>query len=149
MPLIPIEQDMLSELVFHEIDPSVGYARRVVNISDNETTIPMGTVVFRTKASGQLDQGAPFAVAETDDLVATNEFAVVFGDAYGCKGVFTTGAAADAPHKAVAYVRGEVQLKDRLLMAALEIEDRDSAEYKALKALLEAQGIIIERTLGA
>ena len=148
MPLIPIQESKLSNLVFHEIDPSVGYARRVIVLSDNETDIPMGTVVFRTAASGAVDQDAPFAVAEGSDLVAANELAVVFGDHYGCKGVFTTGAAADAPHRAVAFVRGEVQLKDYLLMEALEIEDRDSAEYKALKTILESQGIIIERTLG-
>lgn len=151
MPLIPIQQNMLSNLVFHEIDPSVGYARRVIVISDNDKEIPMGTVVWRTKASGAVNQDAPFAVVSdaAAQLVADNELAVVFGDKYGCKDVFTTGAAAAAPHKAVAFVRGEVQLKDYLLMEALEIDDRGSDAYKALKAILESQGIIIERTLGA
>jgi|SRR5690606_31733945 len=147
MALINIERDMLSDLVVHEIDPSVGYARRVIALSDTATAFPMGTVVKRTIASGQLDQGAQFAKAAVGDLVATNEFAVVFGDAFGCKETFTTSG--NAGDKAVAFVRGEVILKDELLMKSLSITDRTSADYKALKALLEKQGIIIETTLGA
>lgn len=147
MALINIERDMLSDLVVHEIDPSVGYARRVIALSDTATAFPMGTVVKRAISAGALDQGAQFAKAAVGDLVATNEFAVVFGDAYGCKETFTTsGVAGD---KAVAFVRGEVILKDDLLMKSLSITDRTSADYKALKALLEKQGIIIETTLGA
>lgn len=147
MALIDIDTTYLSDLVVHEVSPSVGYARRVIALSDTATAFPMGTVVKRTIASGSLDQGAQYAKAAVGDLVATNEFAVVFGDAYGVKETFTTsGVAGD---KAVAFVRGEVILKDELLMKSLSITDRTSADYKALKALLEKQGIIIETTLGA
>lgn len=148
MPLIPIQNDALSNLVFHEIDPSVGYARRVINLSGNNVEIPMGTVVFREATT---DQDAPYAVATSADLLDGDEpadidLAVVFGDAYGCKGVFTTAAAGTT--KAVSFVRGEVFLKDYLLMDALKITDRTTPAYKALKSLLEEQGVIIENTIG-
>lgn len=147
MALIQIKRDMLSDLVVHEIDPSVGYARRVIAVSNTETAFPMGTVVKRAISGAALDQATQYAKAAVGDLVATNEFAVVFGDGYGCKETFTTSA--NAGDKAVAYVRGEVILKDELLMKSLSITDRTSADYKALKSLLEKQGIIIETTLGA
>jgi len=143
-----IKTGALSDLVFHEVDPASGYARRVVEISDTDTEIPMGTVVFRSASAAA---GAPFAVAEVGDLhedgvAADVELAVVFGDRYGCKGVFTTGASGNTG--AVAFVRGEVQLKDYLIMEALGITDRGSDDYLALKEILERQGVIIERTMG-
>lgn len=151
MPVIPIQSGALSDLVFHEIDPSVGYARRVINLADNDVEIPMGTVVFREATASQ---EAPYAVADAEDLVDGDEgtdpadvdLAVVFGDQYGCKGVFTTAATGQT--KAVAYVRGEVMLKDYLLMESLGIDDRGDPSYQALKSLLEKQGIIIENTIG-
>ena len=149
MATIPVNQDNLSDLVFHEIDPSVGYARRVINLSNNDTEIPMGTVVFRAST---VDQAAPYAVATKGDLMDDTapaddiDLAVVFGDAYGCKRVFTT--ADEGNTQAVAFVRGEVFLKDHLLLEALDI-GRDDAEYGALKGLLEDQGIIIETTINA
>lgn len=148
MALININQKMLSDLVFHEIDPSVGYARRVVNVAGAGAALPMGKLVFRTVASGVVDQAAPFApvTAPTTQLVAANEVAVVFGDKYGCKDTFTTAGTGNTP--AVAFVRGEVQLKDDLLLSQNAIT-RGSADHKALKAILERQGIIIETTLGA
>jgi hypothetical protein len=149
MPLINISTQMLSDLVFHEIDPSVGYARRVVNVTiAAPATIPLGRVVFRTIASGALDQNAPYAPLTTPgtQLVATNEFAVVFGDKFSYNPLVT--ADADGTTACVSYVRDEVQLKDDLLLSANGIT-RGSANHLALKALLEKQGIIIETTLGA
>lgn len=148
MALITIEQKMLSDLVFHEQDPSVGSARRVVNVTGAGAALPMGSLVFRTIASGAVDQAAAYApvTAPTTQIVATNELAVVFGDKYGCKETFTT--AGSGTTAAVAFVRGEVQLKDDLLLSENTIT-RGSADHKALKAILERQGIIIETTLGA
>lgn len=146
MALININEQILSDLVVHEQDPSVGYARRVVNVAGAGADLPMGTVVFRTIASGAVDQGAAYAPVGTPatDLVATNELAVVFGDKYGFNPVVTTAAVGNTA--AVSYVRGEVILKDELLLSVNEIT-RDSAAHKALKAMLEKQGIIIETTL--
>lgn len=146
MALININEQILSDLVVHEQDPSVGYARRVVNVTGGGAEMPMGRIVFRTIASGAVDQAAAFAPVTTPatQLVSTNEFAVVFGDGYGFKPTFTSAAVGDT--KAVAYVRGEVILKDELLLSVNTIT-RDSADHKALKALLEKQGIIIETTL--
>src|SRR5690625_788419 len=144
---ISIPQDALSKLVFHEVDPSVGYSRRVINLSNTSTDIPMGTVVFR---SATASQEAPYAVATASDLfdedIQDVDLAVVFGDKYACREVFTTEEAGTTA--AVAFVRGEVQLKDHLLMESLGITDRGSDEYDALKSLLERQGVIIEYTTG-
>lgn len=147
MPLIAITQNMLSNLVFKEMEPADGYARRVVNVTST-ADMPMGTVVFRSLASGAVDQDAPFApVAQGGaELVAANEFAVVFGDKFGVKDVVE--GAATGTVAAVSFVRDEVQLKDDLLLSVNGIT-RGSAAHKALKALLEKQGIIIETTLGA
>ena len=147
MPLIDIEQTKLSDLVVHEIDPSVGYARRVVNISTTATDVPMGTIVYRTISSGALDQGASFAVLSDPEvqLVATNEFAVQFGDNYGCKTAWIAGASASTVNS-VAFVKGDVILKDELILDATGFT-RNSVEHRKLKQLLENQGVIIEQTL--
>lgn len=149
MPLIAINTQMLSDLVFHELDPSVGYARRVVNVTaTGGTVIPLGRVVFRTIASGAVDQAAPYALLTTPgtQLVATNEFAVVFGDKFSYNPAVV--ADADGTTACVSYVRDEVFLKDDLLLSANSIT-RGSADHLALKALLEKQGIMVETTLGA
>lgn len=145
MAKIDIAENRLSDLVVHEVDPSAGYARRVVALSDTSTDVPMGTVVYRTISSGQLDQDASYAVVTYGDdtkLVATNEFAVVFGDAYSAKDTFTT--ASSGTTDAVAFVRGEVQLKEGKVQAATGASD---AQMKKLKALLEAQGVILQKAV--
>lgn len=152
MALTVINQTTLSDLVVHEIDPSVGYARRVVKLSDTSKDVKMGTLVYRTTASGVVDQGATYAVVgDAADVVtnvkAANEVAVVFGDKFGAKDTFKTGSGSGT--QAVAFVRGEVILKDELIMANHGITDRASAAYLAIKAILERQGIILETTLGA
>lgn len=148
MPLIAINETRLSDLVVHEIDPSVGYARRVVNVSSTSAAMPMGTLVWRTTTSGVVDQAATYAKVSdvAAQAVAANELAVVFGDGYGCKDTFTTASSGNT--KAVAFVRGEVILKDDLILSANGIT-RNSAGHKAVKALLERQGVIMEVTLGA
>ena len=148
MPLININEDVLSDLVAKEAFPSAGYARRVVNVTGAGAALPMGTIVFRTIASGAVDQAAAYAPVATPatQLVATNEFAVVFGDGYGAKKTFTSAGSGNTP--AVAFVRGEVQLKDDMILSVNSLT-RDSAAHKAAKALLEKQGIIMLTTLGA
>lgn len=145
MALVSIDETMLSDLVLNDNDPSAGRSRRVINVT-TAADLPLGTVVFRAITSGELDQGAAYGVAADTDLVAANEFAVVFGDKLGCKAV--TKAEAGGTTEAVAFVGFDVILKDQLPIALLEI-DRGGADHKALKALLERQGIILAETLGA
>lgn len=146
MPLQTFRQDYLSDLVAHEMAPYDGYARRVVNVTLTDA-IPMGTVVFRT--INAVNQNAPYAPVTPANaataLVAANELAVVFGDKWKAMLTIEPEATGDTP--CVSFVRDEVQLKDHLLMQSLNITDRTSATYLALKALLERQGIILEKTL--
>ena len=51
MALININEQILSDLVVHEQDPSVGYARRVVNVAGAAATLKLGSVVFRITRS--------------------------------------------------------------------------------------------------
>lgn len=143
MALIEINRNVLSDLVVNEFDPSVGRARRVINVTTTED-LPMGTLVFREKDG--LDLDAPYAPV-TDaatQLVATNELAVVFGDKYSCKEVVEAGE--DGVVKAVAFVGFDVILKDKMVLDVNKIE-RDSEEHKALKAILERQDIILAETM--
>lgn len=145
MPFTPINRTVLSDLVVHEFDPSVGYARRVITVQ-SEDPLTMGTVVFRAKS---VNLNAPYApIAAASALVATNEFAVVFGDRYGCKEEWTVGAADTVPNS-VAFVGSgsPLILKDELIKETTGFDFGD-ANYLALKQLLENQGIVIERTLG-
>ena len=143
MALIKINRNVLSDLVVNEFDPSVGRARRVINVTATEN-LPMGTLVFRAKDG--LDLDAPYAPV-TDaatQLVATNELAVVFGDKYSCKEVVEAGK--DGVVKAVAFVGFDVILKDQMILDVNKIK-RDSNEYKALKAILERQDVILAETM--
>src|SRR5690606_17794112 len=122
--------------------------RRSILFADsiNNATIPMGKLVCRTKAAGGLDQDAPYDLVDLSSndtqLVDTNEFAVVFGDGYSAKDSFntTTGTSTETP--AVAFVRGEVQLKEETIFAANGVEATDTTERTKIRALLEDQGII-------
>ena len=144
MAFTSVNDDMLSALVVHEQDPSVGYARRTIVVQSSDTVpVTMGTVVFRVK---NVDTNEPYApLTSNTALVATNEFAVVFGDKQGCKAAWIAGAS-DTAVNSVAFVRGDVILKDELILDATGF-DRDSADHRKLKQLLENQGIVIEKTI--
>lgn len=140
-------QEILTDLIAHELRPYDGYSRRVVQVAAT-APMPMGTVVFR--AINRVNQNAPYSVVTPANaataLVAANELAVVFGDKFGAKLVVENEDSGNTA--AVSFVRGEIFLKDHLLMDACGITDRTSAEYLALKAILETQGVLIEKTLG-
>lgn len=141
-------QDILTDLVAHwGSNPYDSYTHRVLNVTTTED-LPMGTVVFRVK--DEVDQDAPYAPVTPANaataLVAGNELGVVWGDKW--KAQILVEADESGTTKCMCFTRGDIQLKDQLLMKTTGIEDRDSAEYKALKALLENQdGIIVVRTL--
>lgn len=141
MALQNLNLNQLSNLVVHEAEPGEGYARRDILVTGGGATLKMGQLVARTIASGSLDQTAAYAPvgwSNDNDLVATNEFAVVFGDKYSAKDSFVTESVGNT--KAVAFVRGEVQLKQGTVKSANGASD---AQMKKVKALLEKQGIVM------
>mgnify|MGYP001178158896 CR=1 FL=1 len=133
-----------SDLVFHEIDPCVGYAREDIVIPEGDV-VKAGTVYFR--ALSELDPFAEYAKLEdAADLTVDNEFVVVFGNGYGMQTEFTAVAGGDGKFNAVCYKRGLIQLKEGLIRENLpEAIGGDEAEFGKLKELLKRQGVIIER----
>jgi len=137
-----------SDLVVHEIDPSVGYSRRDLNITP--APVQLGQVVFRTITS---DLTAPYAVlSDANQLVATNEFAVVYGDEFSFNPEFTPRAIASGQYNGVGFVgtAGGLQLKEYYIKQVAQDEDGadlSDAEFETLKGLLEAQGIQILKTV--
>lgn len=141
MALQNLNLNQLSNLVVHEVEPGEGYARRDILVTGGGATLKMGQLVKRAISAGALDQTAayvPVSYTNDDDLVSTNEFAVVFGDKYSAKDSFVTANSGNT--KAVAFVRGEVQLKQGTVKAANGASD---AQMEKVKALLEKQGIVM------
>lgn len=141
-----------SDLVVHEIDPSVGYSRRDLNVTPpaGSAAVPIGTVVYRAKST---DLTAAWTVlAGAAALVATNEFAVVYGDHYSFNPSFVPRAISAGQYNAVGFVgtAGGLQLKEYFVKqvaqdaAGAALTD---AQFETLRGLLEAQGIQLLRTL--
>lgn len=142
-----VYQARLSDLVVHEIDPSVGYSRRDINVTA-ATELQIGAVVFRAKDT---DLTAPYApLDDASDLVDTNEFAVIYGDQFSFNPSFTTRAIAAGQYNAVGLVgtSGGLQLKEYYIKQRI-VTDAGLTEgnFETLKGLLEAQGIQVLKTL--
>lgn len=153
MPLVTLNRRTLSDLVFHEIDPSVGYPRQDLNVTPAGELL-MGAVVFRAKASANTAESAYAVLSGAADLVNTNEFAVVYGDHYSANEAFTPRAIAVGQFNAVGFVgkNGGLQLKDWLVKEVAQDADGAAltdANFETLRELLKEQGIILEITLGA
>lgn len=142
-----------SDLVVHELDPSVGYSRRDLNITPIVPAIRMGTVVYRAKSA---DLTAPWTVlASATPLVLTNEFAVVYGDHFSFNPSFVARAIAAGRYNAVGFVgtSGALQLKEYYIKqvaqstAATGGADLNDAQVETLKGLLEQQGIQVLKTV--
>lgn len=134
----------LSDLVVNELEPCVGWARKVVPVDiDEETEVAQGTVVFRARG---IDPTVPFApITAAANLAITNEYAVLFGDNYNAKPTFfiTQG-------EAVSFFNQGVILKEKALKDIYvngEDEILTEAQFEGLKLLLERQGIRVEHTL--
>lgn len=142
-----VYQARLSDLVVHEIDPSVGYSRRDINVTA-ATDLMIGAVVFRAKAA---DLAAPYApVTAEEDLVDTNEFAVIYGDQFSFNPSFTTRAIATGQYNAVGFVgtSGGLQLKEYYIKQRIVTDaGLTEANLETLKGLLEAQGVQVLKTL--
>lgn len=150
MPFQTISVKRFSDLVVHEIDPSVGYSRQSVNVTPPASgTIPMGTIGVRAKSA---DPAAAYSILSGPlDLVDTNEFVVLYGDCYGQKGDFSVFAIEADEFNAVGFVghAGGVQLKEYYIKqiaqdpAGAALTD---AEFEQLRQLLSLQGIIVLET---
>lgn len=141
----------LSDLVFHEVDPSSRYSRESINVTPAATPFALGTVLFRAKAT--LDPYAPYAVlSAAAQIVETNEFVVLFGDEYGYNPSFIPKEVQTTTFNAVGFIRGQVQLKDYYLRqfaqapAGLNLTD---AQFLTLTTLLKRQGVVVEKTFGS
>lgn len=145
MALIQRPYQLLSDLVVHEIDPSVGYARKVIPVTvAGDTTLKLGSVVYRAKGT---DPTAAYSVlTAAAALVTTNEFAVVIGDYYGYELADVTVTAAESPKNITAYVRGMVMLKDFKLEESVKVNFAGitAGNFATLKHLLEQQGVLVE-----
>lgn len=139
MPILDLTFRTLGDLVVHEMDPSVGYARKVITLNfATAGDVLMGTVVARAAAD------TTYRRAVVADLTTEGaRFAVVFGDAHSAKGSFPVAATTDT--QAVAFVRDEVILSDYLIK---QVNTQfNAAQIETLKDLLEEQGIIVEVAL--
>jgi hypothetical protein len=144
MPLVNRSFYQLSDLVLHEKDPSIGYAREVIFVDvAADTVVTPGTVVFRAKAA--TDTSYALLTSNTQ-LVTTNEFAVLFGDRYGAKESWTL-LGAETTDNAVAFVRDNVILKDFLLKQKYVTSVLTAPQFEALRHLLKEQGVILEVTI--
>lgn len=142
-----------SDLVVHELDPSVGYSRRDLNITPPTQPVLLGTVVYRAKSA---DLTAPWTVlASATPLVLTNEFAVVYGDHFSFNPSFTPRAIAAGRYNAVGFVgtSGALQLKEYYIKQVAQSAVVDGgaaltdAQVETLKGLLEQQGIQVLKTV--
>lgn len=145
MPLIQRPYQLLSDLVVHEVDPCVGYARKVVSVTvAADTTLKLGSVLFRAK--GTDPTVAYSVVTDATSFVTTNEFAVVIGDFYGYELQPITVTAATSPMKVTTYKRGLVILKDFTVLAAVKqnFAGITDTQFGVLKHLLENQSVLLE-----
>jgi len=142
-----------SDLVVHELDPSVGYSRRDLNITPPAVAVKLGTVVYRAKSS---DLTAAWTVlASAIPLVLTNEFAVVYGDHFSFNPSFVPRAIAANQYNAVGFVgtSGALQLKEYYIKQVAKSATNvggaalTDAQVETLKGLLEQQGIQVLKTV--
>lgn len=142
-----------SDLVVHEIDPSVGYSRRDLNITPVTPALRLGTVVYRAKNA---DLTAAWTVlASATPLVLTNEFAVVYGDHFSFNPSFVPRAIAANQYNAVGFVgtSGALQLKEYYIKQVAKSATNvggaalTDAQVETLKGLLEQQGIQVLKTV--
>lgn len=137
-------QARLSDLIFDEYIQA-GYTREVVNVTPPAASAPLkvGTVVFRAKS---LDPAAPYAVVTAAaDLVAANEFVVVFGDGYGFNPEFVPKAIVAGRTNSVGIKRGPIQIKEYFLKQVHSA--LSAAEFTTLKEVLKNQGVVVELSL--
>lgn len=142
-----------SDLVVHELDPSVGYSRRDLNITPPTVPVLLGTVVYRAK-SAELS-AAWTVLGGAAPLVLTNEFAVVYGDHFSFNPSYIPRAIVANRYNAVGFVgtSGALQLKEHFIKQVAKAAvvaggaALTDAQVETLKGLLEQQGIQVLKTV--
>lgn len=147
MPITARSFYQLSDLVVSEDCPSKGVCRETVLVTvGGDTTVTAGTVVFRAKG----DTKAAYApLTNNSQLVAANEFAVLFGDRSGAKESWLLKST-DTGSNAVAFARGAggLILKDYLIKTKYVPATLTASQFtNGLVHLLKAQGILVETTV--
>lgn len=131
-------QKRASDLVVAHLDHNFSNDDANITPPAASAAIPFGTVVFRAKGLGK--EAAWAAVTDNTALVTTNEFAVVFGDAYGFKADFVPNAIAADRYNAV-VIKRDAGLKEYYIKqvhgTAL------GADFDVLKQLMADQGLIV------
>jgi hypothetical protein len=135
----------IGDLVKHEIEPQVGYAREEITVgSTPAVTLPMGSVVFRAVAN---TPGNYAVLSNVSQFVATNEFAIVLGDTLG--EVLSLSVPAAGTANCAAIVRGQVVLSDKYVFDTVVANGLalDTTARTNLTHMLKKQGIILEITI--
>ena len=135
----------IGDLVKHEIEPQVGYAREEITVgSTPAVTLPMGSVVFRAVAN---TPGNYAVLSNVSQFVATNEFAIVLGDTLG--EVLSLSVPAAGTANCAAIVRGQVVLSDKYVFDTVVANGLalDATARTNLTHMLKKQGIILEITI--
>lgn len=101
--------------------------------------IPLGTVVFRAKGLKEADAWAP--ISADADVVATNEFAVVFGDALKCNFDFVPRAIAAGRFNSV-VIKRDAQFKEYYIKL-VQGTKLTADNYDILKQLMADQGLLV------
>lgn len=105
MPFVSLNRTDLSDLVYHELDPSVGYSRQDINVTPpaGGAAVKMGTVVFRAKATPAFNntENATFTF---EDVTADGENATI--TIAGRVITIADGSSATAAQIAQAFITG-------------------------------------------
>jgi hypothetical protein len=136
MPFTAIVDPRFSDLVINEREDYRSRGSRLVSLVAGETS-PQGTVLYRAKGT---NPDATYAkVTAGAQLVTTNEFAILAGDAYSLQEsvVFATAT----PKKALVWVR-DAEFKEAPVLAIHDAALSD-AEWATLKLLLTNQNIFL------
>ena len=125
-------------------DLLIGHYMNAFNFDEANITpsgvIPLGTVVFRAKGLGKR---APWAVlSAAADVVATNEFAVVWGDGYAFRADFTPNAIVAGRYNAVVIKRGPAEFKE-FYIKQVHANALGADPYDVLKQLMADQGLVV------
>lgn len=106
--------------------------------------IKIGTVVFRAKG---IDPVAPYAAVTAASLVATNEFAVVYGDHFSYNYSFTPKAIAAGLWNSLVIDKGPAMFKEfyiKQVQSALT-----KPQFEVLRLLLKNQGLVVIEDINA
>lgn len=144
----------LSDIVLNEQEGYIAFNRENIvlkeTLADDSTPVTKvkaGTVVFRLK--GAATNKTPFAVVETvADLAATNDVAIVIGNAMEFRPEFDLIPSDGTYFNAVALVGGAIQIRDYKVIEMLK-EQGVTITFDALQPLLRAQGFKLVETFGA